>query len=248
MPAFASPLPALSCKAHFSLRRFMLTLRNSTELYSRQAIRDATLISNPGCYATNTQALLAPLAPYLDLSNPPTVFGVSGYSGAGTKAAPAGSSGSGGSKTVPKITPEDLAGGIRPYALTDHIHEREASRHLSELLGPGHEDALNVAFVPTVAPWFQGIISTVSAPLNKKLTAKDVRNIFEEFYAKDELVQIGMQVPEIKDISLKHGIKIGGFQVHSSGKRVVIVSTLDNLLKGAATQCLQVSRSRVFDL
>ncbi len=50
-----------------------------------------------------------------------------------------------------------------------------------------------------------------------------------------------MQVPEIKDVALKHGIKIGGFQVHSSGRRVVIVAALDNLLKGAATQCLQVS-------
>ncbi|KDN36166.1 putative ARG6-n-acetyl-gamma-glutamyl-phosphate reductase [Tilletiaria anomala UBC 951] len=211
------------------------------ELYSRQAIRDATLISNPGCYATNTQALIAPLLPYLDLSCPPTVFGVSGYSGAGTKAAPSGgSSGGGASKTVPKIAPEDLAGGVRPYSLTDHIHEREASRHLSKLLGAGHaEDALQVAFIPAVAPWFQGILSTVSAPLSKKLTAKDVRALFEEYYAKDDLVQVGLQVPEVKDISLTHGIKIGGFQVHSSGKRVVAVAALDNLLKGAATQCLQ---------
>jgi hypothetical protein len=46
-----------------------------------------------------------------------------------------------------------------------------------------------------------------------------------------------------KDISLQHGIKIGGFQVHSSGKRVVVVGGLDNLLKGAATQCIQVCDS-----
>lgn len=229
----------MSLCANFS-KSTLTSSSSAVELYSRKAIRDAQLISNPGCYATNTQALIAPLLPYLDLANPPTVFGISGYSGAGTKAAPGGSTGTGGSKTVPKVSPEDLQGGVRPYSLTDHIHEREASRHLSALLG-GAEDALKVAFVPSVAPWFQGIISTVSAPLKQKLTSKDVRNLFLEFYDQDKLVEIGMQVPEVKDISLKHGIKIGGFQVHSDGKRVVVVAGLDNLLKGAATQCLQVS-------
>lgn len=211
-----------------------------TELYSRKAIRSARLISNPGCYATNTQALVAPLLPYLDVHNPPTVFGVSGYSGAGTKT---GQTQDGSPVTVPKISAEDLAGGIRPYALTDHIHEREASRHLSRLrqshFPEDDEGGLKVAFTPTVAPWFQGIISIMSAPLNKKLTAKDVKKIYEEFYAGNDLVQLQPQVPEIKDIQLKHGIKIGGWQVHSDGKRVVVVGTIDNLLKGAATQCLQ---------
>ncbi len=138
-PRGALPLARTSLTSLFST--------NTAELYSRQAIRDATLISNPGCYATNTQALIAPLLEHLDLANPPTVFGVSGYSGAGTKAAPEGSTGTGGSKTVPKVSPASLAGGIRPYSLTDHIHEREASRHLSELLGEGQEEALKVAFV-----------------------------------------------------------------------------------------------------
>lgn len=217
------------------------------ELYSRSAIRDTQKISNPGCYATNTQTIIAPLLPYIDPAHPPTVFGVSGYSGAGTKAAPAGA-GKTGTKTVPKITPEDLAGGIRPYALTDHIHEREASAHLSTLLpspapaaslGEGESPALQVAFTPAVAPWFQGIISTVSIPLKEKLTSKQVRELYEQFYQHDGLVQVGPTVPEIKDGAGKHGIRIGGFQVHSSGRRVVVVGVIDNLLKGAATQCLQ---------
>lgn len=218
----------------------------STELYSRQAIRDARLISNPGCYATNTQALLAPLLPYLDPSNPPTIFGISGYSGAGTKTGQSSSDGS--PVTLPKISSEDLKGGIRPYALTDHIHEREAARYLSRLggfpstKGPDGEElpGLRPAFVPSVAPWFQGILSTMSAPLNKKMTAKEIRSLYHDFYAGNDLVQLKSQgVPEIHEISLKHGIKLGGWQVHSSGRRVVVVSALDNLLKGAATQCIQ---------
>ena len=55
------------------------------ELYDRDLTRASTRISNPGCYATNNQLLLAPLMPYLDPASPPSSFGVSGYSGAGTK-------------------------------------------------------------------------------------------------------------------------------------------------------------------
>ncbi|CAD6975191.1 unnamed protein product [Tilletia controversa] len=193
------------------------------ELYGRSSVRDARLISNPGCYATNTQMLLAPLLPLINSAIPPTVFGVSGYSGAGTKAG---------------VTPESLGGGIRPYSLTDHIHEREAGFHLSHLLSPEGEK-LKVAFIPSVAPWFQGIISTASVSLKRKVTAKEVKALFEEFYGGEPLVELRSAVPEIKDIFLKNGVKIGGFQVHSDGDRVVLVGVLDNLLKGAATQCLQ---------
>lgn len=160
------------------------------------------------------------------------MFGVSGYSGAGTKAS---ETPSGERKTVPKITPEDLAGGIRPYALTDHIHEREAGHQLSRL-GKG---GVEVAFIPHVAPWFQGIISTLSAPLSKKMTSKQVKQLYTDFYANEPLVKVQDKVPEVKDIMLQHGVKIGGFQVHSDGMRVVVVGVIDNLLKGAATQCLQ---------
>ncbi|CAD6906002.1 unnamed protein product [Tilletia controversa] len=189
--------------------------------------------------------LLAPLLPLINSAIPPTVFGVSGYSGAGTKAgakdesSSSSSSGGGGRPvTLPKVTPESLGGGIRPYSLTDHIHEREAGFHLSHLLSPEGEK-LKVAFIPSVAPWFQGIISTASVSLKRKVTAKEVKALFEEFYGGEPLVELRSAVPEIKDIFLKNGVKIGGFQVHSDGDRVVLVGVLDNLLKGAATQCLQ---------
>ncbi|SJX61019.1 probable ARG6-n-acetyl-gamma-glutamyl-phosphate reductase [Sporisorium reilianum f. sp. reilianum] len=203
------------------------------EIYGRTQIRGAKLVSNPGCYATNNQALIAPLLPVLDLAAGPTVFGVSGYSGAGTKAS---ETPSGERKTVAKITPEDLAGGIRAYALTDHIHEREAGHQLSKLL-PG--ETVKVAFIPHVAPWFQGIISTLSAPLKHKMSSREIKKLYEEFFKDEALVRVQDKVPEIKDIALQHGVKIGGFQVHSDGKRVVVVGVIDNLLKGAATQCLQ---------
>ncbi|KAF7951986.1 uncharacterized protein EAE97_001483 [Botrytis byssoidea] len=184
------------------------------ELVNRSDIAKATRISNPGCYATAAQLGIAPLVPFL--GGQPTIFGVSGYSGAGTKPSP-------------KNDVENLTGNIIPYSLTDHIHEREISNQLG----------IEVAFIPHVAVWFQGIHHSISIPLKEKMTSRDIRNLYQERYAGEKLVKITGEAPSVKNISGKHGVEIGGFGVHSSGKRVVVCATIDNLLKGAATQCLQ---------
>jgi len=207
-----------------------------SELHSRSAIRASKRISNPGCYATSSQLLIAPLLRYLKRDAWPTVFGVSGYSGAGTVAGPPAADGR--PTTVAKTTPESLAGGIKPYALTDHIHEREAGRHLSRLLADS-ASPMKIAFVPTVAPWFSGIISVMSMPLSEKVSAKDVKTLYEEKYKDEKLISIQRDVPMLPDVENRHGWTVGGIQVHSEGDRAVVVGGLDNLLKGAATQCLQ---------
>ena len=76
------------------------------ELGNREALRTATRISNPGCYATGSQLAIAPLVPYV--SSPPTVFGVSGYSGAGTKPSP-------------KNDVNYLKDNLIPYSLTNQF-------------------------------------------------------------------------------------------------------------------------------
>ncbi|KAI5117236.1 hypothetical protein M0805_009273 [Coniferiporia weirii] len=222
------------------------------ELYGRTSIRTSTRISNPGCYATSTQLLLGPLVSHgLLASGPgvvPTIFGISGFSGAGTVAG--ASDADGRPTTVPKVSPESLAGGVRAYALTDHIHEREAGRHLSRLLLSGTQTqagvgtgtgagGMKVAFIPSVAPWFSGILSVLSAPLNRTISARDVKALYEAAYAGERLITVGGAVPTLADVEGKQGWTVGGFQVHSDGDRVVVVGGLDNLLKGAATQCLQ---------
>jgi N-acetyl-gamma-glutamyl-phosphate reductase/acetylglutamate kinase len=184
------------------------------ELVNRSDIAKATRISNPGCYATAAQLGIAPLVPFL--GGQPTVFGVSGYSGAGTKPSP-------------KNDVENLANNIIPYSLTDHIHEREISSQLG----------VEVAFIPHVAAWFQGIHHTISMPLKESMTSRDIRQLYQERYAGERLVKVIGEAPSVKAISGKHGVEIGGFGVHSSGKRVVVCATIDNLLKGAATQCLR---------
>jgi len=184
------------------------------ELVKRSTIAQATQISNPGCYATAAQLAIAPLVEHL--GGEPTVFGVSGYSGAGTKPSL-------------KNNVEYLTNNLVPYSLTDHIHEREISNQLG----------VNIGFIPHVAVWFQGIHHTINIPLNKSMTSRDIRQIYQDRYAGEKLVKVVGEAPLVKAISGKHGVEIGGFAVHSSGKRVVICATIDNLLKGAATQCLQ---------
>lgn len=188
------------------------------ELVDRSAIAQATRISNPGCYATAAQLGIAPLVPYL--GGEPTVFGVSGYSGAGTKPSP-------------KNDVANLRDNIVAYSLTDHIHEREIGSQLGT----------SVAFIPHVAVWFQGIHHTINIPLKQEMKSRDVRTLYQDRYAGEKLLKIIGEAPSVKNIANRHGVEIGGFAVHSSGKRVVICATIDNLLKGAATQCLRKSLS-----
>ncbi|TFK24027.1 Arg-6 protein [Coprinopsis marcescibilis] len=233
------------------------------ELYNRAEIRGATRISNPGCYATSAQLMVAPLLEYLKPGASPTIFGLSGYSGAGTVMVEGKDGGR--PQSAPKKSLESLNGTTLGYALTDHIHEREIGFHLSRLFpetvaaaaNPSSfvslKQQLQVGFIPTVAPWFSGILMTASIPLAKRLSARDVHALYEDKYGKEPLVnvfslndkenkekgRVGGVVPVLSDVEGKQGWSVGGWGIHSSGERVVLVGGLDNLLKGAATQCLQ---------
>ncbi|MBO6796141.1 N-acetyl-gamma-glutamyl-phosphate reductase [Maricaulis sp.] len=184
------------------------------EVYGRETLASARRISNPGCYATAGQMAIAPVRERLGA--PAHVFGVSGYSGAGT-------------------TPSrknDLAAlrdNLMPYALAGHIHEREMSRHLG----------VEVQFTPHVAAFFRGIVVTVHLGFAEAITGEELRRAFADFYAGEALVELADGIPEVIDGAGKPGITIGGFQLADDGRRAVIVSTLDNLLKGAAVQAMQ---------
>ncbi|TFY73915.1 hypothetical protein EWM64_g10097, partial [Hericium alpestre] len=185
------------------------------ELYSREAIRASKRIANPGCYATSSQLLVAPLLEYVNRRAWPSVFGMSGYSGGGTVKGPTGPDGR--PTFVPKITPETLGGGVKPYALTGHIHEREASTHLSTLF-----DAVARA-----------------DRLRAERGAVVQRDRLGHVNAAERAAHGARCEAHVKDVKDQHGWVVGGFQVNKDGDRAVVVGGLDNLLKGAATQCLQ---------
>lgn len=75
--------------------------------------------------------------------------------------------------------------------------------------------------------------------MNKQLTSRDIRNLYQDRYAEEKLVTVSGEAPLVRDISGKHGVAVGGFAVASSGNRVVVIATIDNLLKGAASQAMQ---------
>ena len=181
---------------------------------TRQRWRGQRRISNPGCYATAMQLSIAPLKDLL--AAPPVCFGVSGYSGAGTRPSD-------------KNDPEKLRDNLMPYALTGHLHEKEAGRHLG----------VPVDFMPHVAPHFRGLTVTTNLSLARRTTRDEVVARFRHAYADEPLLRVLDEAPWVSRIVHRHHAEIGGFTMSADGKRVVIVATLDNLLKGAATQVLQ---------
>jgi len=181
---------------------------------TRTRYRSERRISNPGCYATAMQLALAPVLELLE--GPAQCFGVSGYSGAGT--APSD-----------KNDPDKLRNNLIPYALSGHLHEREVARQLGT----------PVEFLPHVAPHFRGITMTVNAHLAEATSLEVVSRRYADFYADEPLVRVVEHAPWVNHIAGSHGAEIGGFDVSGEGRRLVVVATLDNLLKGAATQALQ---------
>jgi N-acetyl-gamma-glutamyl-phosphate reductase common form len=183
-----------------------------TELH-RVALGRARRIANPGCYATAIALALAPIAQ--DLDEPAHAFGVSGYSGAGATPSP-------------RNDVELLRDNLIPYSLIGHVHEREVSRHVA----PVH-------FVPHVAPFFRGITMTVSFALREAVPLASLRKTYEDYYADAPLVAVTDAIPLVRDAAGKPTATIGGLTLDPAGRRGVVVSTLDNLLKGAASQAVQ---------
>lgn len=171
-------------------------------------------ISNPGCYATAMQLAIAPMRTVLD--GPVQCFGVSGYSGAGTTPSD-------------KNNVELLRDNLMPYALTGHVHEREVSRQL------GHA----VEFMPHVAPHFRGITLTANLHLSIAFDLDEVLARYRNRYAGEPLVHVQEAAPWVSKIAGCHHVEIGGFTLSGDGRRLVVVATEDNLLKGAATQAMQ---------
>ena len=181
---------------------------------TRGDYRGQPRISNPGCYATAMQLAIAPMLDALD--GTVQCFGVSGYSGAG-------------STPSDRNDPDKLRDNLMPYALTGHVHEREVSRRL------GHP----VEFMPHVAPHFRGITVTANLHLARPFALDEVRARYRDRYAGEPLVRVQDDAPWVSRIAGAQHVGIGGFTLSEDGRRLVVVATEDNLLKGAATQALQ---------
>jgi len=188
----------------------------------RNAIAGARLVANPGCYATSIILALAPLlrAGLVDVEHGIVCDAKSGVSGAG-KAATA--------KTHFMYAAENLSA----YAVFGHRHTGE----MLEQLGLTSEQ---IQFTPHLLPIPRGILSTIYVRLAERMEPEQIEACLRSFYAASPMVRIHAtpELPQIQHVVRTNYIDVG-FELAKDGRRLVMVSCLDNLLKGAAGQAVQ---------
>ncbi len=185
-------------------------------------IADAELVANPGCYATSVILGLAPLlkADVVDRSRGIISDSKSGVSGAGKE-------------PTAKTHFVSVADNLSAYAVFNHRHLGEIVEQLA--LGPQE-----MTFTPHLLPIPRGILSTIYVQLNRTMTPLEVESCFQNFYAGKRWVRV-FQTPKLPQVqfSLHTNYCDLGFCLAEDGRRLVVISCIDNLLKGAAGQAVQ---------
>ena len=206
------PCPKLIKKAVYGI----------TEL-NREKIKKAKLVANPGCYPTSSILGLAPLLKN-KLANESSIIidSKSGVTGAGRS---------------PSLDYHysEVNEGVRAYKVGEHRHMPEIEEALSDYSGLN----VKVSFTPHLIPMDRGILSTIYVNLNKKLTTKKLIDIYNEFYGDERFVRISSEkaYPSTNQVRGSNYCDIG-IKVNSNNT-AVIVSVIDNLVKGASGQAVQ---------
>lgn len=193
------------------------------EIY-REDIKNADLIANPGCYPTSIILGLYPL-----LKNNLLTDGIviadskSGVSGAGKKAAD--------HTHYPEINENFYA-----YNLGKHRHTPEIRQ---ELCAGGGMKNLEVIFSPHLLPMTRGILSTIYVDLKEDYKIEELFDIYEDFYNKEFFVRVRKdKLPQTKLVSGSNFCDIGLVKP-GAGNKLIVVSAVDNLIKGASGQAIQ---------
>jgi N-acetyl-gamma-glutamyl-phosphate reductase len=185
-------------------------------------IKAASLVANPGCYATSVILALAPLlsANIVDRDHGIVSDSKSGVSGAGKE-------------PTPRTHFVSVADNFSAYSVFGH-------RHTGEILEQLALQASQLIFTPHLLPIPRGILSTIYVKLNREMTAAEIESCFREFYTGRRWIRIypASSLPEIQ-FSLHSNYCDLGFCLAKDGRRLIVVSCLDNLLKGAAGQAVQ---------
>jgi N-acetyl-gamma-glutamyl-phosphate reductase len=184
-------------------------------------LKNARLVANPGCYPTSILLALRPLVYVIDREQPVICDSKSGVSGAGKKA-------------DLQWSFAELFGNFKAYGVGKHRHEPEIRQQLH--LG----DRAPLVFVPHLLPTVRGILSTIHVGFLHAMTEQQIAEAYTKAYANAPLVRVlpAGQLPELKNVVNTPRAEIG-FTLLQGGRRAVIVSVIDNLLKGAASQAVQ---------
>src|SRR5579864_5466581 len=189
---------------------------------SADRIPDAALVANPGCYATSVILALAPLlkAGVVDRRRGIISDSKSGVSGAGKE-------------PNSRTHFVSVADNLSAYSVFVH-------RHVGEMLEQLKLDACELIFTPHLLPIPRGILSTIYVHLNREMKPVEIESCFREFYAGRRWIRV-FSTPKLPEIqfSLHTNYCDLGFCLAEDGRRLVLVSCVDNLLKGAAGQAVQ---------
>jgi N-acetyl-gamma-glutamyl-phosphate reductase len=185
-------------------------------------IAGAALVANPGCYATSVILALAPLlkAGVVDRSRGIISDSKSGVSGAGKE-------------PTAKTHFVSVADNLSAYSVFNHRHLGE----IVEQLALGDQELI---FTPHLLPIPRGILSTIYVHLNRAMMALEVESCLRTFYSGKRWVRI-FQTPKLPQVqfSLHSNYCDLGFVLAEDGRRLVLISCIDNLVKGAAGQAVQ---------
>ena len=190
----------------------------------RDQIREAKLVANPGCYPTG--AILG-IVPGLKkgVFDPASIQidAKSGVTGAGRKA-------------VKELLFSEVNESLKAYKLFEHQHVPEIDQELTALSG----ESVQVVFVPHLIPINRGILSTIYVKLSKTMTTDSLVGLYQDFYHMEPFVQVYKDgtLPEVRNVVNTNYCHIG-LRVNEKKGLAVVVTVIDNLSKGAATQAIQ---------
>lgn len=196
----------------------------------RAALKGASIVGNPGCYPTSVALALAPLMK-ADMAGGIVVDSKSGVTG----------SGRGLSDTTHYPNCNEA---FSPYKVASHRHTPEIEQTLSKLAG----HRVKITFVPHLLPLNRGIISTCYADLKKPASARELFDMYNEFYAGEKFVRIMPlgACANLRNVRMSNYCDISVHADEHTG-RAVIVAAIDNMVKGAAGQAIQ-NMNILFDL
>jgi len=186
-------------------------------------IKNAALVANPGCYATSA---ILPLIPILkgNIAEDTgiAISSVSGVSGAGRTASL-------------DYSFSEVNESVRAYKVNVHQHTPEIESSIAESTSPG----VKVTFVPHLIPITRGIYSSIYLRLKKKIEHDDISSLYQKYYGASPFIRVdGTAAPEIKNVNYTNFCDIG-FRVDERNNTLVLLSAIDNLIKGAAGQAVQ---------
>jgi N-acetyl-gamma-glutamyl-phosphate reductase len=185
-------------------------------------VANAALVANPGCYATSVILALAPLlkAGVVDRKRGIVSDSKSGVSGAGKE-------------PTSKTHFVSVADNLSAYSVFSH-------RHVGEIIEQLGVTAEELIFTPHLLPIPRGILSTIYVHLNREMTPPEVESCFRNFYSGKRWVRV-FQTPKLPQVQfcLHTNYCDLGFCLAEDGRRLVLISCIDNLLKGAAGQAVQ---------